>query len=233
VLNGQAVLAREQSDFTTARRLFDDSLALRRALGDQVGAAESLTGLGGVAQLQNDLSEARARHEDGLSIMRQLEAERDLEPEERRVLAMVLNNFGIVLRILGDRDRARAVYREALDLRQGLGDSNGMAMALHNLAILAHCEGDYSAARRFAEESLATCRELRNRGTCRFRTASVRRSSVILRWCATSSIRSQIADELVIAKSTVDRHVLHILNKLNANSRARIAAWVATRDGVA
>lgn len=39
----------------------------------------------------------------------------------------------------------------------------------------------------------------------------------------------QIADELVIAPSTSERHVANILNKLGMRSRAQVAAWVARR----
>ena len=35
----------------------------------------------------------------------------------------------------------------------------------------------------------------------------------------------QIAEELVIVESTVERHVANILSKLGFHSRAQIAAW--------
>jgi len=38
----------------------------------------------------------------------------------------------------------------------------------------------------------------------------------------------QIADALVIANSTVERHVVHILNKLSLTSRTQVAVWVAS-----
>jgi DNA-binding CsgD family transcriptional regulator len=38
----------------------------------------------------------------------------------------------------------------------------------------------------------------------------------------------QIADELVIAQATVERHVANILGKLGFHSRAQIAAWAVT-----
>jgi DNA-binding CsgD family transcriptional regulator len=38
----------------------------------------------------------------------------------------------------------------------------------------------------------------------------------------------QIAATLVIARSTVDRHVVHILTKLDLSGRIRIAAWAAS-----
>jgi DNA-binding NarL/FixJ family response regulator len=35
----------------------------------------------------------------------------------------------------------------------------------------------------------------------------------------------QIADDLVVARSTVDRHVVNILRKLDLTSRAQVAVW--------
>jgi DNA-binding NarL/FixJ family response regulator len=40
----------------------------------------------------------------------------------------------------------------------------------------------------------------------------------------------QIADELVISRATVARHVANILTKLGFSSRAQVAAWMAGRD---
>jgi tetratricopeptide (TPR) repeat protein len=47
-LHGAGVLAYAQGDYTSARSLFEESLALRRELGNKVGIASSLAGLGGV-----------------------------------------------------------------------------------------------------------------------------------------------------------------------------------------
>ena len=41
----------------------------------------------------------------------------------------------------------------------------------------------------------------------------------------------QIGARLFISEHTVDSHVRSILNKLGVNSRAQIAAWVASVDG--
>jgi DNA-binding CsgD family transcriptional regulator len=40
----------------------------------------------------------------------------------------------------------------------------------------------------------------------------------------------QIAGELVVAETTVDRHVSHILGKLGFATRAQVAVWVAQRQ---
>jgi DNA-binding NarL/FixJ family response regulator len=39
----------------------------------------------------------------------------------------------------------------------------------------------------------------------------------------------QIAPELVLARSTVDRHVVHILAKLGLTGRTQVAVWAARR----
>jgi DNA-binding NarL/FixJ family response regulator len=43
----------------------------------------------------------------------------------------------------------------------------------------------------------------------------------------------QIADELVVAETTVDRHVSHILGKLEFATRAQVAVWFAQRQPIA
>ncbi|HEX2517560.1 MAG TPA: helix-turn-helix transcriptional regulator, partial [Chloroflexota bacterium] len=39
----------------------------------------------------------------------------------------------------------------------------------------------------------------------------------------------QIAEELVIARPTADRHVANILKKLDLHNRAQVAAWATAR----
>jgi len=41
----------------------------------------------------------------------------------------------------------------------------------------------------------------------------------------------QIGARLFISENTVESHVRGILDKLGFNSRAQIAAWMASRDG--
>lgn len=41
----------------------------------------------------------------------------------------------------------------------------------------------------------------------------------------------QIGIRLCISEHTVDSHIRKIMNKLGVNTRARIAAWVASHDG--
>src|SRR5262249_23003272 len=65
-------LAYRQADRTTAGSLHEESLAIRRHLGDRRGIAESLLNLGLVAHQQGDHAAARSLYGESLAIGREL-----------------------------------------------------------------------------------------------------------------------------------------------------------------
>ncbi len=68
---------------------YEESLAIRTAIGDRWGMASRLSNLGWVAHLQSDFAAARARYEESLAIVRAI--------GDRRGAAIVLNNLGFTL----------------------------------------------------------------------------------------------------------------------------------------
>jgi len=56
-----------------------------------------------------------------------------------------------------------------------------------------------------------------------------RRESEVAALIARGLTNKQIAAELIVAETTVDRHVSHILGKLGFATRAQVAVWVAER----
>ena len=56
------------------------------------------------------------------------------------------------------------------------------------------------------------------------------RETQIARMVAEGLANAQIADRLHLSRRTVENHVLHILNKLGADNRTQIAAWLMRRD---
>jgi non-specific serine/threonine protein kinase len=58
-----------------------------------------------------------------------------------------------------------------------------------------------------------------------------RREQQVAALIAHGRTNRQIATELFITEGTAANHVVHILNKLGCNSRARVAAW-ATEHGL-
>jgi predicted ATPase/DNA-binding CsgD family transcriptional regulator len=154
-LDGQSVLARRQGEYAVARAAQEESLAIRRQLGDRPGIARSLIGLGEVARARGDHAEARTLDEQSLALMREL--------GDRAGLARVLNSFGALLADLNDYATARLLYAESLALARALGDRRAVALTLSNLGVAAYVQGDYRAAEAFHEEALATRRAIGDR----------------------------------------------------------------------
>ncbi len=153
VLLGTAgILARYQGDYAAARALNEESLSIRRALGDRRGIALSLINLGGVAHDQRDFAVARAMFDESLVIVR--------EVGDRWLVSVVLNNLGDVAYEQGDLGTARRLYEENLAIKRELGDRFGIANALVSLGFVAQDQGDYPAAGALSGEGLAIRRDL-------------------------------------------------------------------------
>ena len=145
-LNGAGVLAQMQGDYAEARALYEESLTIRRQLGNQRGIAATLNNLGNVARDQGDYAGARALYEESLTIYQQL--------GDQGSIADLLTNLGIVAFYQGDYAGTRALYEESLTIYRQLGNQGRIADALGNLGLVASEQGDYAGARALHEESL-------------------------------------------------------------------------------
>ena len=87
-----------QGDYATARTLDEESLAIRRELGDKPGIATLLNNLGIIALFRRDLADARRLYDESQALFRQL--------GDRYSLGQLLNNQALVASELHD-------YREA------------------------------------------------------------------------------------------------------------------------
>jgi predicted ATPase/DNA-binding SARP family transcriptional activator/Tfp pilus assembly protein PilF len=151
-LQGAGSLANSQGDFASARVSLEESLTLRRELGDRRGIAASLFNLGLVAYAQGDYAAAKSLYEESLAIRREL--------GDKAGIAASLFNLGLVAYAQGDYAAAKSLYEESLAIRRELGDRRGIAVLLENLGLVVRSQGDYAAAKSLYEESLAIRREL-------------------------------------------------------------------------
>jgi predicted ATPase len=154
-LDGAGTLAFYQGDLAAARALHEESLALRRELGDRQGVADSLDNLGATASQQGDYSTARFLHEESLKQRQAL--------GDKRGMAQALNNLGGVAGSQGDYPLARALYERGLALARELKNDYLLALLLTNLGEVALQQEDFASACSFLEESIATARRLGNR----------------------------------------------------------------------
>jgi len=145
-------LALCQGDSTEARRVYAESLALRRQLGDQPGVAQSLNSLGLIAWTRGEFAESQHLYEESLAVRRELGDERGV--------ALSLNNLANLARDQGEHEKARRLHEESLSIKRRLGDRRGIASSLNNLGVVLRRLGDYRQARTCYEESLAIRREI-------------------------------------------------------------------------
>ena len=151
-LHGAGSLAIYQGDYAAARDLNEESLTIRRELGDKQGTASALHNLGAIAHHQGDYATAHAIYGESLGLRREL--------KDAYGIAGTLNNLGLIAAHRGEFAAARTLYEESLAIDRRLANRQGIAYSLHNLGLLAHDQGEYDEARSLYEESLAIRREL-------------------------------------------------------------------------
>jgi len=151
-LNAAGFLALYQGDLNRANLLFDESLVLRRTIGDKAAIAASLNNLALLAKQRGDLERAAALLEESLTIRREI-------GDEQGIVASLMN-LGNVQRRRGWFAEARTRYSESLHLYRTLGDQQGAATALGSLGRVALDLGDAGAAAAYEGEALALLRWL-------------------------------------------------------------------------
>lgn len=132
------------------RKWLEEVLALsEQSDGAQYDAERSvaLMGVATLAMRQGDYGRALALHEECLALQRRL--------DDRRGIAVTLNQLGIVAQEQGNYARAVVLHEESLAQHRTLGSQTGMAAALNNLARVAAFQANYARATALFRESLA------------------------------------------------------------------------------
>ncbi|MFN8474993.1 MAG: tetratricopeptide repeat protein [Anaerolineae bacterium] len=152
VLAAAGTLAFAQGDFTAARALHEQALALYREVGDARGEASSLDNLGVQMLAQGELEAAKGLLEQSASLYR--------ETGDRVGLMNVLNNLGEVARTEGDYAAAERYYVDGLALVGQARNSMLVAWLLHNLGHVALYRNDIKRADDLFRESFAAGQEM-------------------------------------------------------------------------
>jgi predicted ATPase/DNA-binding SARP family transcriptional activator len=151
-LSAAGLLGTDQGDGTAAEACIDESIAIRKKLGDNRGIADCLNHKANLAFFRGDYAAEQACREEGLAIWREL--------DDDWGIAMSLGNLGWTAYTVGDFASSSALQNESLAIRRKLGLQRGIANSLHGLGVTAHALGDLAAARPLLQESLAIQREV-------------------------------------------------------------------------
>jgi predicted ATPase/class 3 adenylate cyclase len=149
-LYAAGLLAWWQGDFTQARLIAEEALAIFREIGDKRGVAMSLYGLGVNATTQGDYSTARGLYEESLEVYREL--------EYKHGIGRVLCSQGALARCQGEYTIARTLLEESIRIGRELGNQSYSASALLNLGYMALHQGNIAVARSHFKEGLHLAR---------------------------------------------------------------------------
>jgi len=154
-LNCAGGLAYIQTDYTSARAHWEETLSLQRQNGDRHGLGVSLNNLGLVANAQGDLAAAKAYFGESLPLWQEI--------GNRRGVASALSSLGLIASAQGDDTAARTHHEETLAIRKALKDRHGIATSLNNLGMVACAQGDPLTSRNYILEGLNLYQELGDR----------------------------------------------------------------------
>ena len=138
--------------FGEGRRWLALALAVAPASDPDPERLRALIGAAGMARLQGDHQEARARATEALVAAR--------AAGDDEVAGRALQQLGVVAAIEEDYPLARSQFEEALAASRASGDQQLVVQLLSNLGNVAGSQGDYPRARAFYDEALALRRVL-------------------------------------------------------------------------
>jgi tetratricopeptide (TPR) repeat protein len=145
-------VASVRREYVRATVLYEESLALKRQLGDRPGIALLLNNLGTATYAQGAFDRASGLYRESLALARQA--------SDTQTIALAQHGLGNVAYAQGKYCRARTLYEACLALRRDLGERRGIAAELHSLGNVAIELGDHAEAAARHVESLDVYRTL-------------------------------------------------------------------------
>lgn len=139
-------LAERQESNATTWGFYEESLRLRRSLGEPSAIIESLITLSLFSYFDSQTETGVKYGEEGLALCR--------ATGNQRGSAFLLNHLGRLALARDDYSSAQKYLHESLATSRALQDKTNLAMALHNLGVAAIIGGRHAEARTHFAESL-------------------------------------------------------------------------------
>jgi tetratricopeptide (TPR) repeat protein len=157
VLNKIGLAALRSGDYAMAEQRLQEAMDLARETRHTRGLVRALDHLAELAWRNGDYEGANKRYEECLTYARQQKG----KLKELFTLDALIGQ-GHLLMMQGKYDEAEVSFAASLEICKGQGNMTNLAFAYSDLSEVAYRKGDYEAARRHAEESLALRQEARN-----------------------------------------------------------------------
>jgi predicted ATPase/DNA-binding CsgD family transcriptional regulator len=229
-----------QGDYPAARAFFEESLTVAQSIGDSSSCSYALTMLGVVSLHTLEFDRAHALLVDGLR--------RANGAGMRRNIVDSLAGFACLAALSGQSERALwlAGAAHALSARLGTPESRTQLALWHRfVAPVCHTFGPARAKSELAhgrqrsfdqaivEALKVEIPEAHTVGGPKLPGVALSpRELEVVGLIARGYNNRRIAEELVIALSTAERHVANILAKLGLASRTQVATWALERHAL-
>ncbi len=207
------LLASGQGDYEQAKAWLNEAIPLAEKMDSAPCLAAVHLQLGNVLMHQHDCTGADEYYLQALHYARQ--------GDDNLLIAKIYNGQGVVCRIRGELDRARALFTNALQRIASVGDRRHAAYSLFNLASTARDQGDIAGAIELIEASMVEsravgdlwqeCYYLLNRGLLDEMGGQVVEAAA--RYKQALRLAQQFGDKMMIA------HALWNLSTLSWNAR--------------
>jgi predicted ATPase/DNA-binding CsgD family transcriptional regulator len=237
VLQARALNGFFDADPDAVRSAASEGAHLAGEAGDLYVLEVMLLNLGSAAMIGADLDESKPLLTQVLTIARQL--------DDRVAQFYLLDAFGCHAAFSGRARLAAQLFGAADTMRTEAG-ANVMPFLAPSLAQATESalaalgatgfEAEFEAGKQLSRDTaldLALGKPLRVTAATTGNASAgllAKREAEVARLVADGLTNKQIGTRLFISERTVDSHVRSILNKLGFNSRAQIAAWMATPD---
>jgi predicted ATPase/transcriptional regulator with XRE-family HTH domain len=151
----QALLYFRKGEFDRAQRLYEESIALLRPVGEKTLLADALIFLGIIVHLTGDYERAKVLVEEGLNFAR-MSGETWFE-------AYGVYNLGYLASLMGRYTEGYEQMMAGLDTWRVLGDPHYIALGLNFLVPTLNKLERYEEAKNYMHESIALCELAKNR----------------------------------------------------------------------
>ncbi|WP_223211760.1 tetratricopeptide repeat protein [Microcystis aeruginosa] len=142
-------------EYQKAIEFHQQSLAIKRKIGDRGGEAKSYGNLGSVYGSLGEYQKAIEFYQQSLAIEREIG---DQGGEAKSYIGL-----GNVYNSLGEYQKAIEFYQQSLAILREIGDRGGEAYSYNNLGVVYGSLGEYQKAIEFYQQSLAILREIGDR----------------------------------------------------------------------
>ena len=138
-----------------AKKLLEESIALFRKLGDEIGTAFPLGALAWVSYLESEYELIMQLVNESLNIFRRA--------GNQWGVGLALRGLGYRASLHGDYEQAQKFYEECLSICKEIGDQDGILFALYGIAALPASQEHVARAMELYEQALGLAKEVKSK----------------------------------------------------------------------